>query len=104
MHGDMCMWCGKLYHRNTSTEVSYRQRQHSYRYSTWGNEMYNLLRGRAWLRGRGVAELIHDDTAQVHQLKELVCTVHQPFVNKLSGNTNGMISQRPHLSVAKNVG
>lgn len=58
----------------------------------------------AWLRGRGVAELIHDDTAQVHQLKELVCTVHQPFVNKLSGNTNGMISQRPHLSVAKNVG
>ena len=31
----------------------------------------------------GVAELMHDDTTEVHELKELVTPVHQALVHQL---------------------
>ena len=31
----------------------------------------------------GVAELVHDDTTEVHELKELVTSVHQTLVHHL---------------------
>ena len=31
----------------------------------------------------GVAELMHDDTTEVHELKELVTPVHQTLVHQL---------------------